>query len=68
MKISGIGIDIIEISRFRLVVRKGKNRFLENTFSEAERTYCFSYRDPAPHFAGTFAAKEAVEKALSDGF
>jgi len=25
----------------------------------------FSYKDPAPHFAGTFAAKEATRKATA---
>src|SRR3989344_262128 len=64
MKTSGIGIDAIEISRFRSALKSKKNRFIATTFSLGERAYCFSYGDPAPHFAGTFAAKEAVQKAL----
>lgn len=64
MKTSGIGIDAIEISRFRSALKKKKARFIARTFSLGERAYCFSYGDPASHFAGTFAAKEAVQKAL----
>ncbi len=62
MSISGVGIDVIEIRRFRDVLRKRQDRFLGNTFTDIERSYCFSYKDPAPHLAGTFAAKEAVQK------
>ena len=63
MEIIGIGLDITDIERFRKVVAEKKDRFLASTFSEAERDYCFSFNDPAPHFAGLFAAKEAVQKA-----
>ena len=66
MKIFGIGIDSIEIRRLRTILRKKEDRFILNTFTKIEREYCFSYRDAAPHFAGTFAAKEAVQKAADD--
>jgi len=65
MKLASVGLDVTEISRFRSLLRKKQERFLQNTFSERERAFCFSYRDPAPHFAGTFAAKESVQKTLS---
>jgi holo-[acyl-carrier protein] synthase len=68
MKVSGVGIDIIEIGRFTDVLQKKQDKFVENTFTEEERTYCFSHKDPAPHFAGTFAAKEAVRKASGAPF
>jgi holo-[acyl-carrier protein] synthase len=63
MSVQGIGVDAVEIARFRTLVRDEKNRFMTNTFSAQERAYCLSYKDPSPHFAGTFAAKEAVQKA-----
>lgn len=66
MQFAGIGIDIADISAFRAVVRNKKDRFLQNTFSTEELQYCFSYKDPAPHLAGTFAAKEALRKATGD--
>ena len=61
----GIGIDVADIARFRKILRARKDGFINRTFTKAEQTYCLSYRDPAPHFAGTFAAKEAVRKISS---
>ncbi len=58
----GIGIDVVEIERFRAILRNKKERFIANTFTAREQEYCTSYKDSAPHFAGTFAAKEAVLK------
>ena len=62
----GIGIDISDIARFRTPKMRRSERFIHNTFSTYEQDYCFSYRDPAPHLAGTFAAKEAVRKVYGD--
>jgi holo-[acyl-carrier protein] synthase len=64
MGVRAIGIDAVDIARFRTVLKAKKARFLDTTFSPIERKYCTSFRDSAPHFAGTFAAKEAVVKAL----
>jgi holo-[acyl-carrier protein] synthase len=66
MRLGGIGIDAADIGRFRTPQMRRGERFIRNTFSENEREYCFSYRDPAPHLAGTFAAKEAVRKVYGD--
>lgn len=63
MNVTGIGLDITDIERFRKVAAGKKDRFIASTFSEREREYCNSFSDPAPHFAGLFAAKEAVQKA-----
>ena len=63
-KISNIGIDIIDIKRFNKHVKNRDDKFLVNNFSESELDYCFAYKDAATHLAGTFAAKEAVFKAL----
>ena len=64
MDLTTIGIDIVEVKRLRTALRRKKERFFLTTFSAKERAYCLSFQDPAPHFAGTFAAKEAVQKAL----
>lgn len=66
MDIRGLGIDSTSIARFRELLANRKDRFVMNTFSKAEQKYCFSFRDPAPHFAGTFAAKEAIRKATGN--
>lgn len=64
MSFTGIGIDIIEIKRFRGKDGPKGTRFFANVYTEREQDYCRTFADPAPHFAGTFAAKEAASKAL----
>lgn len=66
MQISGIGIDLAEKKRFRQLVKK--QHLLDSLFSKHEQTYCFAHRDPIPHLAGTFAAKEAVVKTGAGPF
>ena len=58
-----IGIDIVKISRFRVRKYSSNEKFYEKIFSKIEITYCLKYKDPYPHFAGKFAAKEAIIKA-----
>ena len=62
MQQPAIGIDLAEIARFRTVLKAKNFTFISNTFSLLEQKYCSSYKDSAPRFAGTFAAKEAVRK------
>jgi len=57
----GIGIDLTPVARMEAAL--GQAQFMDNTFSAHEQEYCNSYKDAAVHFAGTFAAKEAVRKA-----
>ena len=61
-----VGIDLVAIERFRDALAQKKDQFLHSTFSGIELEYCLSYSDPAPHLAGTFAAKEAVRKATGE--
>jgi holo-[acyl-carrier protein] synthase len=66
--VQGIGNDIIEISRVRASIARHGSHFLNKIFSKQEQEYCQKHRDPTPHFAGRFAAKEAIVKALGTGF
>jgi len=66
--IEGLGNDIIEIDRVRASIERHGLHFLNRLFSSKEQDYCYKYQDPAPHFAGRFAAKEAIAKALGTGF
>ena len=60
-----MGVDIIEIERIeRALERPG---FRERCFTDAEREYCDSRARPAQSYAGRFAGKEAVGKALGCG-
>jgi holo-[acyl-carrier protein] synthase len=66
--ILGIGNDIIEIERIRKSIDTHGLRLLTKLFTTKEQDYCLKYKDPVPHFAGRFSAKEAVVKALGTGF
>ena len=65
--IFGTGLDIIEIDRIRNSLEKYSERFEEKVFTRAEIEYCRAQADPARHFAGRFAVKEAVSKCLGTG-
>lgn len=64
--IYGIGTDIVEISRIRDAVEKWGERFFKKIFTDSELSYCHKKKDPFPHLAVRFAAKEALIKALSN--
>lgn len=57
-------MDIEEVDKFRTAMRSS-SRFVSSTFSKPEIRYCMSKGEPAVHFAGTFAAKEALYKAIN---
>ena len=67
MDVKGIGIDLAKIPRMRRVVERWDERFLRRVFTDEEIAYCRRRRDPIPHFAARFAAKEAALKALGTG-
>ena len=60
-----VGVDIIEIERVRRALERPS--FRERCFTQAERAYCDSRPNPAQSYAGRFAGKEAVGKALGCG-
>ncbi len=66
--IIGTGVDVVEIMRFRKVVERLKDRFTKRVFTPGEQQFCYGHRDPVPHFAVRFAAKEALFKALGTGW
>jgi holo-[acyl-carrier protein] synthase len=65
--IVGIGLDATDIPRISSAIERYGDRFLQRVFTDAEIAYCRRRRDPAPHFAGRFAVKEAAMKALGTG-
>lgn len=68
MKIKGIGTDILSIARMKKSIEKGKDKFLDRLFTKRERDYCLKYKKSEAHFAGRFAAKEAIAKTFGVGF
>ncbi len=67
MTVRGIGIDLVPIPRMRQVLERWNERFLTRVFTDDEIAYCRRRKDPVPHFAARFAAKEAGLKALGTG-
>jgi len=62
-----IGSDIVEVDRIRSSIDQLGEKFLNRIFTESEQQYCDSKSDSAIHYAGRFAAKEAIMKALKSG-
>lgn len=60
------GTDIIEISRIKQSIERSGETFLNMLFTSDEIEYCESKRNAKYyHYAGRFAAKEAIFKAVS---
>ena len=60
------GTDIIEIQRIKKSIERSGERFLHLIYTPAEIEYCESTKNAKYyHYAGRFAAKEALYKAVS---
>ena len=60
----GIGIDIIEVSRFRKKQYEENKNFYKKIFVKSEINYCLIFKNSAERFAGKFALKEALIKSI----
>lgn len=60
-----IGVDVCLISRIAHAIEN--DRFVERVFTPGEREYCNAKANSAESYAGIYAAKEAVVKALGAG-
>lgn len=58
------GIDVVDLDRFRLILDRGGDRFLRRVYTTRELERC---EHRARHLAATFAAKEAISKAMGMG-
>ena len=67
MEIIGLGFDATDIPRVAEIYERYGERFLRRVFTEGEIAYCTRRKNPVPHLAGRFAAKEAAMKALGTG-
>jgi holo-[acyl-carrier protein] synthase len=63
VEILGLGVDICEIERMERALERHPS-LRERVFTPEERAYCDSKARPAESYAGRFAAREAVIKAL----
>lgn len=67
MRILGVGIDMVKVSRIEGIIERRGHYFLDRVFTEGEKTYCLQKKMAHVHFAGRFAVKEALLKALGTG-
>jgi holo-[acyl-carrier protein] synthase len=64
----GIGIDLIKRSRIEAAITRWGSRFLDRIFTPREQRDGRKYRDASLHYAGRFAVKEALLKAVGTGW
>jgi holo-[acyl-carrier protein] synthase len=68
MEIVGIGTDIVECLRIGRMIEQHGELFLNRVFTEREVRYCQGRKRATEHFAGRWAAKEAILKCLGSGW
>lgn len=68
MGIIGIGTDIVECLRIAQMIERHGELFLNRVFTPTEIGYCSARAAATQHFAGRWAAKEAVLKAMGTGW
>lgn len=64
MEIVGVGTDIVECLRIGRMIEQHGELFLERVYTEREIRQCNARKRAIEHFAGLWAAKEAVLKSL----
>jgi holo-[acyl-carrier protein] synthase len=68
MEIIGIGTDITECLRIARMIERHGELFVDRVYTPEEVRYCQNRKQSTQHFAGRWAAKEAVLKALGTGW
>ena len=63
--IAGIGVDIVENKRIKLLIKNKK--FVERVFSSQEKLISKNMRSKVNFYSKRYAAKEALSKALGTG-
>ena len=59
-----IGTDIVEIERIKNSIDRYGLKFIEKIYTPREIEYCQNKKNYYTHFAGRFAAKESIKKAI----
>ncbi len=67
MPVRGIGVDICKVERIADSLARFGERMEKRLFTPDELAYARQHKDPLPHLAARFAAKEAASKALGTG-
>ena len=64
----GIGADIVECLRIAQMIERHAELFINRVYTPGEIAYCQNRKQATQHYAGRWAAKEAVLKALGTGW
>lgn len=67
LPVLGVGVDLVENARMKSTLRRWGKAFRKKVFLPEEQAYCEGKAEPARHYAGRFAIKEAVSKAFGTG-
>lgn len=62
--ILGVGIEAVEISRFKKAIERRGERLVDRLFTKGEIAWCNSQKRPEVHLSVRFAAKVSLFKAL----
>ncbi len=68
MNVFGIGTDIVECLRIAQMIERHGELFINRVYTAHEIEYCRERKQATQHFAGRWAAKEAILKALGTGW
>lgn len=68
MNVLGIGTDIVECLRIAKMIERHGELFINRVYTAEEIKYCQQRKAATQHFAGRWAAKEAILKALGTGW
>jgi holo-[acyl-carrier protein] synthase len=68
MNVIGIGTDIVECLRVAKMIEKHEDIFIQRVYTPGEIEYCGGRRSATQHYAGRWAAKEAILKAIGTGW
>ena len=68
MSIIAVGMDLVRVERIAAVQSRRGAAFTRRIFTSREQGDCEHGREAALHYAGRFAAKEAVMKVLGTGW
>ena len=68
MNVIGIGTDIVECLRVANMIEKHEDVFIQRVYTPDEIEYCGARKAATQHYAGRWAAKEAILKAIGTGW
>jgi len=68
LSVVGVGTDIIECLRIAQMIERHGELFINRVYTDYEIRYCQRRKQATQHFAGRWAAKEAILKALGTGW